>query len=402
MASRSRGQSAEERLARLIDLQTLLAQVSRDIGPALELQPVLQTVLAAMRSLVDFKGGTIQLVGEDGIYIAAADPPVSEDLAAARLPVGSGLSGRVVQTGHTIYSPDIGADARVDQGLRQTGSNKTARSYLAVPLIVLGQTIGAVQIDSVEVDAFDAEDIAVMRGLATQVAGAIEGARRFENILELERLKGDFIARISHELRTPLTIMGGFTDTLLLHGDELSPQRQSEVLNRIKRSIDRLSGLLEEILYVSSLDAGMTQTKPEEVALADLLAEVRTHSFDDSRVTVDCPPDLVVTTDPVILRHMMNQLVDNALKYGGDACITVRTKPLEIEVRDHGPGVPESERELIFQRFYRGNHTGAGMGLGLPVARQLSTSIDAEVTVANASDGGGAVFTVTFESSGDQ
>src|SRR5436190_5190777 len=81
-----------ERLSRLLGLQTLLAHVAREIGPALELQPVLHAVLGAMRSLMDFRGGSILLVEEGEVYVAASDPPVSPEVAELRLPVGHGLA----------------------------------------------------------------------------------------------------------------------------------------------------------------------------------------------------------------------------------------------------------------------------------------------------------------------
>jgi len=122
MPTRQRGRSAEERLARLLELQALLARVARDIGPALELEGVLFTVLQAMRSLVEFKGGTIQLTDDRGVYIAASDPPVSDDVKASRVPIGSGLSGRVISLGQTIYSPDLHTDPRVDPSQARRGS----------------------------------------------------------------------------------------------------------------------------------------------------------------------------------------------------------------------------------------------------------------------------------------
>ena len=380
----------------MLELQRILAQVAREIGPALELQPVLKTVLAAMRSLVDFKGGTIQLRDEAGVYIAAADPPVSDELIASRVPIGTGLSGRVVQTGQSVYAPDLWEDPRVDK--KQARLNETAHSYLAVPLIVTGEVIGALQVDSAEIDAFDTEDIALMEGLAVQVAGAIESARRHESEAELERMKSDFIARISHELRTPLTIMGGFTDTLLLHGDRLDAKQRAEVLGRVKNSVNRLSSLIEEILTVASFEAGMTQVKLEDVHVRALLDQVREMSIDQRRVDLVCADDLFVVSDPVILRHVLNQLVDNALKYAGDADVTAtRTESgsLEIAVRDHGEGIPAEERKRIFHRFYRGSHTGAGMGLGLPVARELSLRLGA-VLELEAPDDGGARFVIRF------
>jgi signal transduction histidine kinase len=397
MPIRQRGRTAEERLARLLELQSLLARVAREIGPALELEGVLTTVLQAMRSLVDFRGGTIQLVDERGVFIAASDPDVGDELRSARVPIGTGLSGRVISTGETIASPDIRNDDRVDPAIRKLGTNAPARSYLAVPLVVLGQVTGVLQVDSEEVDAFDADDVAVLEGLAVQVAGSIESARRREDLLEVERMKADFIARISHELRTPLTVMGGFTDTLLLHADRISPQQQHEVLGRIKTSVTRLSSLIEEILTVSSLDAGMTRVRPQEVTVRELLEEVAYLSLDESRVTIDCDPSVRMVTDPVILRHLVNQLVDNALKYGGDAEVscTIDDQGPAIVVRDHGPGIPEADRNRVFDRFYRGNHTGAGMGLGLPVVRQLAASLDAIVSLDDA-PGGGARFTLRF------
>ena len=399
MPIRERGKSAEERLERILELQSLLARVAREIGPALELQGVLSTVLTSMRSLVEFRGGTIQLVDERGVYIAAADPPASEDVLASRVPVGTGLSGRVVSTGQTMYSPDLQNDNRVDRAQARRGSNAPSRSYLAVPLVVLGSTIGVLQIDSNEVDAFDEDDIAVLEGLAVQVAGSIESARRREDLIEVERMKADFIARISHELRTPLTVIGGFTDTLLLHGERIGPTQQQEVLGRIKTSVGRLSALIEEILTVSSLDAGMTRVRPEDVDVCALLHDVAHLSMDASRVVVECDETQRMITDPVILRHLVNQLVDNALKYGGDAVLSCgrgEDGRMEVIVRDHGPGIPESERQRVFERFYRGNHTGAGMGLGLPVVRQLAASLDATITLDDA-PGGGARFTLRFE-----
>lgn len=398
MAARQGSPAPEERLARVLEVQQLLQKVAREIGPARELQPVLSIVLQAMRALVEFKGGTIQLKDDRGVYVAAADPPVSDDVLAARVPLGKGLSGRVVLYGETVYSTDIRNDPRVDPKLRSMGTNAPSRSYLAVPLVVSGEVIGALQIDSTEVDAFDDEDVQLLEGLAAQVAGAIESARRHEQELELERMKSDFIARISHELRTPLTIMGGFTDTLMLHGDRLDAAQRAEVLQRIKTSVGRLSSLIEEILTVASFEAGMTQVKPEDVHLRTVLEQVRSLSVDASRVELDCPPDLYIVTDPVILRHVVNQLIDNALKYGGTAWLgglRDDENRVCIIVRDAGPGIPEADRDRVFQRFFRGNHTGAGMGLGLPIARELSGRLGATLAL-DEGEGGGARFTIRF------
>jgi signal transduction histidine kinase len=396
---RERSRTAQDRLSSLLEFQSLLALVSRQIGPALELQPVLDIVLSAMRSVIDFKGGTICLVDEDGVYIAANDPPVSPEVAASRVPIGTGLAGRVVANGEPIYSPDVLLDRRVDQDLRSLGTNASMRSYLAVPLVCLGKVIGLMQVDSVETDAFDTDDLHVLEGLATQVAGAIESARRHEEVMELERLKSDFIARVSHELRTPLTIIAGFTTTLLAHGQDMGvPDQAVQMLERVSTANTRLEALIEELLTVTSFEAGMTDAHPSDVAVVDLLERVRAESLHPDQVTVDASDDLHLFVDPKLFNHALALLVDNALKYAGDATLVAGVDDEGIryvEVSDRGPGIEPSDRERIFERFTRGDHTRPGMGLGLPIVRTLADALGANVTVGD-NEGGGARFTLRF------
>src|SRR5439155_21425006 len=260
---------------------------SRELGPATELQPVLATVLNAMRSLIDFRGGSVCLVEDHHIRIAASDPPVSEEVLAARLPVGKGLVGLAVASGQPQYSRALDNDDRVDPGLRNLGSNAAMKSYLTVPLVCLGWVIGVLEVDSEKVDAFDADDLAVLQGLATQVAGAIESARRYEHVIELERLKADFLSRISHELRTPLTIISGFTTTLLAYDERLSGEQRRDMLDRMGSAVSRLERLIDDVLTVTGFEAGVVAPDPTEVGLAELLTDAAHDAADPVLVTID-------------------------------------------------------------------------------------------------------------------
>ena len=387
-----------ERLSRLLGLQTLPAHVAREIGPALELQPVLRSVLGAMRSLMDFRGGSILLVDDDHLVIAAADPPVDAEVAALRLPLGSGLSGRAVAEGRVVYSPDIDADDRVDPAVRGAGPNRGIKTVLVVPLVCLGEVIGAVEVDSTDVDAFDEIDRTVLEGLATQVAGAIESARRYEHMLELERLKNDFIGRISHELRTPLTIMAGFVGTLLGRGESLDAGDRHDMLERTNVAITRLSRLIDELLLAATFEAGMAEAEVDDVAVAPILEQVRLDSVDPDRVTVRCPAGLRLPADARLLKQVLGLLVDNAMKYAGDAELIGEAG--SISVRDHGPGVAPGLRDQIFDRFVRGNTSAPGMGLGLSLVRSLTGAMGADVELV-APEGGGACFLLRFRAEGD-
>ncbi|MCU1449539.1 MAG: Signal transduction histidine kinase CheA [Acidimicrobiales bacterium] len=375
-----------ERLSRLLGLQTLLAHVAREIGPALELQAVLQAVLRAMRSLMDFRGGAVLLVDDEEVYVAASDPPVSAEVAEARVPVGTGLAGRAVAEGRTVYSPDLDKDERVHAWLRATGSNAGMKSFLAVPLVCLGEVIGLLEVDSTERDAFDEVDRTVLEGLATQMAGAIESARRYEAMLELERQKNDFIGRISHELRTPLTIMSGFIGTLLHHDADFGPDDRKAMLERTRVAIGRLERLIDELLTAASFEAGMAEADIIDVEMGPILDAVRLEAVDPERVRVNCPAGLHQQADPKLLMLALNLLVDNGMKYGGIAELTA--SPGEITVRDHGPGISAELGHRVFDRFVRGNTSMPGMGLGLPLARSLVTAIGGSVDLVNPPDGG--------------
>ena len=408
MIMRQKVRTAEERLERLLSLQSLLAKVAGELGPATELQPVLATVLQAMRSLIDFRGGSVCLVENGEIRMAAADPEPSPEVMAVRLRIGEGLAGRVVATRQPVYSHDLDVDDRVDPNLRRLGSNAAMKSYLAVPLVCLGWVIGLIQVDSEQPDAFDEDDLAVLEGLAVQVAGAIESARRYEQVVELERLKADFMARVSHELRTPLTIISGFTTTILTYEDRLDAMQRREMLGRIEAATERLEVLVDELLTVTGFEAGTVLPTPREIDLRDLLDgvvnylvnEIKPDMPDSNKFTVQCDTGLTLLTDEHMLRHAVRLLVENAMKYGTRADLrAARTAEdiVVIEVIDDGPGIPVEMRERIFERFTRGaDDPTPGMGLGLPLVKLLVNGLGARVELDVAPTGAGSTFRLVF------
>jgi len=383
---------AEARLARILDAQAVLARVAATLGPDLDLDEVLAEVLQAMRKLVDFKGGTVQLVDDRGVYIAAADPPVPAEMAALRVRLGEGISGRVIATGSAVWSRDIQTDARVNLEVIGVGTNTDTHSYAAVPLVCLGEVIGALQIDSVEVEAFDEDDITLLEGLAAQVAGVIESSRRFALVMELERLKSDFISRVSHELRTPITIIDGFVLTMLEHGDALDDETRRDMLTRCRLASARLSRLIEELITLARLETGVIQSQPADTKMKKLLDDVAYSASDPSVVRVQVAADLMLHLDPELTRRALGFLVDNAVKYGNAATVIARDDGT-IEVVDDGPGISEDVKESVFELFTRGRATTdiPGLGLGLPMARTLVAAMGGDMSIADRPEGGTVV-----------
>jgi signal transduction histidine kinase len=383
---------AESRLARILDAQSVLARAAASLGPDLDIDEVLTTVLTAMRKIVDFKGGTVQLIDDRGVYIAASDPPIDAEMAALRVRLGEGISGRVVTTGRAVWSGDIKTDERVSIATRSAGSNIDTHSYLAVPLVCLGEVIGALQIDSVELDAFDDDDVTLLEGLAAQVAGVIESARRYALVMELERLKSDFISRVSHELRTPITIIDGFVMTMLDHGGRLDEEARQDMLRRCRTASARLSRLIEELITLARLETGVIQSQPTPTKMRKLLDDVALAATNPSAVRVDAPDDLILTIDPELTRRALGFLVDNAAKYGQEALVII-TADGAIEVLDRGPGIAADVKESVFELFTRGRATTdiPGLGLGLPMARTLVAAMGGEMTIEDRPGGGTAV-----------
>lgn len=384
-----------ERYERLLEVQSLMARVSREIGPALDLDQVLTTVLAAMRSLVAFDGGVISLLEGDELVMVATDP-VRTGSGTMRVAAATGIAGEVLATGFSATSADLREDGRVTEGFREIAVRRGIASYLCVPLICLGDIIGTIQVHATRPDAFDDETRVLLEGLAIQVAGAIESARRYEMITQLEVLKSDFISRVSHELRTPITIMSGFVSTLLTNHDRLDTDTRRRMLERVDVATARLSGLIDQLLMLSRLEAGVVAANLEVVDAATMLEEVRRQAESPHSVEIACADGLRLTTDPSLFVRALGFLVDNALKYAG-AC-RIDAGEGVIEISDRGPGIPAEHRSRVFEQFTRANAdtTVAGMGIGLPMARTLLAAAGADLTIEEPADGVGTRLVLRF------
>ena len=173
----------------------LLLRLARQVTARHELEDVLGEVFRCLRPLVEFGGGSIQLLDAEGwIQMAASDPVAPEHVMAQRVPLGTSVAGRVILTEAPVYLPDIAGSAgpagrRVSDGVR---------SYFGVPLVADGRAIGLLQVDSPEPDAWDDEDKAVFVTAAPIVAAAIQNARAHARS-GLARLRADAAeARLKH------------------------------------------------------------------------------------------------------------------------------------------------------------------------------------------------------------
>lgn len=365
--------TAEARLARMLEISDRLARVTRDIGPTPELDLVLPRVLGAMRDCVAFRGGSVCLVEDGLIRIVAADPLPDEAVLAARLRVGQGLVGQAVATGEPVRSDDLDLDPRTYRPMHSAGAEADMRSYLAVPLICLGETIGALQIDSAEANAFNEDDEHILTWLAGIVANTIASARRYQQVAQLERLRSAFTASVSHELRTPLTIVQGFL-SYLARADELDPASRHDLIQRTERAAQRLGELVERVLTLSRIESGALMIDViDDTPIREILESACANSIDPARVACSCEPNVNVSTDPKLLEQAVSLLLDNALKYARHAHIHADEQ--EIRVSDDGHGLPPGLVAIATEPFTRGHLDVPGMGIGLALARTIIEAI---------------------------
>lgn len=151
----------------------LLIDASRSISASTTLEQVLDSTFAALRQLVKFTGGSIQLVQDTHLALAATDPPATPEALGARVPLGQGVGGTIAATGVPRYLADITIDADVPASRRKASVSGGVRSYFGVPLMNRGEVLGLLQIDSTVVDAFSVDDQTLVLAIAPVVAAAL-------------------------------------------------------------------------------------------------------------------------------------------------------------------------------------------------------------------------------------
>lgn len=245
--------------------------------------------------------------------------------------------------------------------------------------------------------AFDAFlTVVLLLAIAALISGAtrvlIHVQDRQQKLLEQERrtveIKNEFVSMVSHELRTPITGISGFSETLRDHWRDLPPMEVDEFLSILRGESEHLENLVEDILVIPRLESGHLRFHLEHVGVSTIAEAVAETVFDErTSVEIDIPVYVEVWSDPARLRQILRNLMENALKYGGNEVYISGEERREgtytVIVADNGSGVAEADRSRIFEHFEqlsKGDaHLEQGVGLGLPIARKLATAMGGEL-----------------------
>ena len=313
------------------------------------------------------------------------------------------LTVPLVRGGALQLAKDISDIERAKSGIRQ---RLTATGLIGIFVAAIaGWWVARRTAKPIQQLADAAEHIALTQKLDTTLD--IRGDREIEQLaasfntmLGALRLSSEqqkqLVQDASHELRTPLTSLRANTE--LLERDTLDAPTRDAILRDIRAEVDELTSLSSELSALAS-DQRLVE-EPTSVDLAEAAAEVanRASRRTGRTVTVVASEPQVVNVRLGQLERALSNLVDNALKF----CPT--TQPVEIvvngkriDVVDHGSGISDADKPLVFDRFYRSAATRAlpGSGLGLAIVKQFATDHNAIVAVSDTS-GGGATVTITF------
>lgn len=238
---------------------------------------------------------------------------------------------------------------------------------------------------------------AAVLGEARDRLGLLEERRARQQLEERDALRRTLLASLAHDFRTPLTV---------LHGDleSLAQESPGPAVERMLAQANRLDRMMDDLLGIARIEGGALLPAPEPVDLVDIVAgaaEAAGPALAGFRLIRDVAADLpLVHADPVLLRHVMTNLLDNAMHH---AASTIEISAAEagagvtLTVSDDGPGIPAGEEAAIFDRFVRlagGDRTG-GSGLGLAIVKGFCDAMGIEVRAGNG-PAGGARFTLTM------
>jgi two-component system, OmpR family, phosphate regulon sensor histidine kinase PhoR len=230
-----------------------------------------------------------------------------------------------------------------------------------------------------------------------EVAAVIVVLYDVTRIRALESVRREFLSNAAHELRTPVTSISGYAETLL--GGAVDGETSKEFLSTIHRNAQRITSLVSDLVLLDQLggrDAAVVNRAAVPLAqVVDDAARTTKGIAPNAHIDVDVPAELAVLGTREGLDHVVQNLVDNAVKYGGGTPVSVRATRqgthVRLAVADGGPGIPKGFEERVFERFYRvdpgRSREQGGSGLGLAIVKSQLEAMGGRVWLEHAEPG---------------
>jgi two-component system, OmpR family, sensor histidine kinase CiaH len=241
--------------------------------------------------------------------------------------------------------------------------------------------------------------------LALIIVGAVYVYRVVRRQISMQHQQQNFMMAVTHELKTPIAVAQLNLETLQKHN--LDEAKKQKLIQMTLQETNRLNQLASNVLVSAQLEGGGYRLSMEELDLSSLVSASANdfiHRFPERNWMIEIEPGIEVIGDTLLLQILVNNLVENALKYThkGAAIIcrlNMQSNHVVFQVIDEGQGIPDEEKKSIFEKFYRiGNEqtrSAKGTGLGLYLCKKIALDHDAKITVSDNSPTG-SIFTVRF------
>ena len=394
-----------------------LGDVTQAVNSTLDLQTVLDTIVARAAQLSGTEAGAIYVFDEaDRQFQLRATYGMTPDMIAVVKEHHADFS-EAVSAATQQREPDQVADLQPSSRANELIMHLGYRARLVVPLLAADQIVGALVVRRKAPGQFPKNTIELLQTFAAQSALAIQNARLFSEIGEKNRQlqqasenKSQFVSSMSHELRTPLNAIIGLTEMMVTNAARFGTEKAMEPLKRVNRAGTHLLGLINQVLDLSKIEAGKLDLNPQTVQLAPLIEEVigtarQLAEQNKNRLILNAQENLgALTVDPLRLRQILLNLLSNACKFTKEGVVKLQARRMadgrdviELSVSDTGIGMTPEQQAKLFEEFTQADATTAqrfgGTGLGLAIARKLARMMGGDVTVTTA-PGKGSVFTV--------
>ncbi|HEX7150571.1 MAG TPA: ATP-binding protein [Thermoanaerobaculia bacterium] len=333
----------------------------------------------------------------DGLWVYDADGTVVDINQAGLNMFGLGSRTEAIEHGtferFNLRYPDGRPVPQDEQPYARALRGSTVPDYLAIGKHLLSNKDIDVSIAAAPIES-------------NGIVGAVLVIRDITALQELDRKKDEFLSVASHELRTPLTTIKGYTQLLSQTVNDLPPDERATYLNAVLSEIERMMGLISELLDVSRIETNRLQIHLQPIRWLEFINR-RANAFrvqNPARIIRFEPSveEMTVIADPDRMRQVIDNLISNALKYSPegsdiDVHVTLEDSSILTAVADHGIGIPRDEIPLLFERFHRARNVSSryygGLGLGLYIARAIVEAHKGAIMVES-EEGQGSRFTI--------
>jgi len=401
--------NAQKRLSQI----ELVNRIAGRLTSTLDLDRMLEFAAEAIQKNFTYFDVTIFMIDnetKDMVLVAHSGNYVDFLPHGYRQKPGYGIVGWVGMYGEKILANDVSTDNRY-----LSFAYHNTNSELAIPIKVGTEVVGVLNIEDTKLHAFDETDVMVLSTLCDQLGSAIHNATLYNEIkesnkklLELDKLKSDFVGIVSHDFRTPLSSIMLAAKSLIKNEYVATNQHFKEYLGIIIDQATKLSQLAEDTLTITKMESGQLSYYFKLVNIETLVKEAVSMVKFSNRHQLQYNIELdasFVKGDQSKLRQVLLNLVSNAVKYsprGGMIEISVDnhgSDEILLSVKDNGIGIPENQLERLFQKFSRVDSAEVsnikGSGLGLWISREIIRAHGGKIWVeSEAGVGSSFMFTL--------